>query len=384
MGENQECGDDVWAIFGSDSSTSSSCGRDRGEDEDDPEQAGRPSGRVIQPSAAADRTTTNCCVHPDFQVVDHDSSPGFSRGKGLRSLKPFHVGEEILREPACIRVPNCHAATSRAQADELHLSRIRQAYDALSEATQRCVLELSTCEKHRHHHHDHNVNSSSDASISTDDLLDQKLQGIYQTNSYRLCEENGEQTMGGLFLTIARINHSCRPNTCHFWRPDINRFLLFATRDIAVGDELFLCYLPTGHDGGCQTTRDRRAFLLDGFSFHCRCEMCVEGNSLGGDDRMAEIARLHELLPELVTLGLYDEAMQAVDQSLALLKEQKLEFGAFTKDLFGYGYQLTVDHDVAEHFLKRQIVAIIESEGVGCPNAVRLEKLLKDIKDVAE
>ena len=37
------------------------------------------------------------------------------------------------------------------------------------------------------------------------------------------------------------------------------------------------------------TTKNRREYLNERFSFECNCEMCREGNVNGGDERMMEI-----------------------------------------------------------------------------------------------
>jgi hypothetical protein len=79
----------------------------------------------------------------------------------------------------------------------------------------------------------------------------------------------------------------------------LNQLLLFATTDIHAGDELMLSYLPTAT---VYDTTARRAFLAHDFAFQCHCPSCQEGNPMGGDDRMTQLARsLRELADRAAT-----------------------------------------------------------------------------------
>jgi len=46
----------------------------------------------------------------------------------------------------------------------------------------------------------------------------------------------------GIFATISSINHSCHPNSMQSW--DGNLELIYATRDIAKGEEITVSYVP--------------------------------------------------------------------------------------------------------------------------------------------
>jgi DNA-binding winged helix-turn-helix (wHTH) protein len=92
-----------------------------------------------------------------------------------------------------------------------------------------------------------------------------------------------------------------------------------------------------------------------------------------------------------------------VEQCLSLLRQQGLDYGCFTKTVLQRGYKLAQQqqqqqpqgqqkdddddaihyhsggtgssNSVAQDYLERLMTAIVESEGVGSPNAVRLEQL---------
>lgn len=277
---------------------------------------------------------------------------------GLRSLRSFVAGEEILREAATMRVSSQQAATSQEEADAMHARAVQRVFDTLAPTKQRAVMSLSSCWLDAH------------GGVATP-------HGVYQTNSFAIVDGEGNKQDGALFLAIARINHSCRPNCNHYWRADLQKTLVFATRDIAVGEELLTTYGPSE----CLSTKERQLYLKERFSFDCMCEMCIEGNSYGGDDVMRKLHDLHEAIPTLVKRGKHADAIRNVDQCLELLQQQGIGSGVFTKPLYRYGYQVALhglnDTTLAKSYLANELEAVVQSQGIGCPDAVRLELMLQ-------
>lgn len=293
---------------------------------------------------------------PDFEVFDAPAG----RGRGLRALRGFSYGDEILREAAAVRVPNQQAASSAEGARRLHERAVCSSFDDLHPTTQRAYLELSSCEQQQ-----------GPPSDDTSPLV-----GIYQTNSYKL----GDEADGGLFLTLARINHSCRPNSSHIWRPDLQQTLVFATKDIAAGDEIFTTYGPAGE---WLDTAGRRSYLRERFSFDCRCDMCQEGDRTGGDRRMEEIGALQEELSWLDQTEQPHAAIEAVERCRSLLEAQGNGSGVFVKSLLHRGYQISMfgldDRPLARDYLSQELLATNMCEGPGSPNAVVLQRMLDEI-----
>ena len=276
-------------------------------------------------------------------------------GKGLRARRSFEAGDEILREAATLRISNQQAATTREQAEAMHQRAVQEAFDQLTSAKQRAVMDLAVCSQWM----------EANDGIATP-------HGVFQTNSYRL---KGEQD-GALCLALARINHSCRPNVNHLWRPDLQQTLVFATRHVAAGEELFTTYGPSE----CLDTAGRRSYLQNGFSFHCRCDMCSEQESLGGDARMVQVHTLYAALPKMVRQGHHQKAIQMIDQCVDLLREQGIGSGVFTMPLFNFGYQVALlglkDNTLAKAYLVQQMEAVVQCEGINSPDAIRLKRLL--------
>jgi hypothetical protein len=73
-----------------------------------------------------------------------------------------------------------------------------------------------------------------------------------------------------LFPTIARINHSCIPNSQANYHPLHRTFNIHATRDISAGEEVSINYLP---EVG-QLRGQRISQLEEGYGFTCNCPAC--------------------------------------------------------------------------------------------------------------
>lgn len=256
-----------------------------------------------------------------------------------------------------MRVPSRHAASNAAEAEEKFKRSVQSNFETLPSATQKSVMDLSCCDAY------------------TDDYGAATLVGVYQTNSFRL----GNETDSGLFLTVSRINHSCRPNSNHFWRPDLQMTLVFASRDIDVGEEICTTYGPSES----MSTVGRQKYLNDRFSFDCMCEMCREGNAMGGDDRMVELNSLYEDISFYAAGGKPEEAIRAVNRCLELLGEQGIGVGAFTKPILHYGYQISLtglhNETMARSYLERELVAVKSSEGAGSDRAIDIQSILDDM-----
>lgn len=354
---------DPFACFGGDGSSSSDDDdvRTRSNITKDADRL-RDKFNSQQPSAITDLLHEN---EASFEMFDASLT---ASGKGLRAVVAYKQGDEILRERAVMRIPNSQPAANREVAERLHRDEIQRTFNSLHKRTQQSVMALASC------------NEDGMGVARTP-------QGVYDTNSFRL----GNDPMGGLFLTIARLNHSCRPNVTHFWSTRLQQKLIFASRDIDIGEELLTTYGP----GHCMmTTKGRREYLNKRFSFECNCEMCQEGNVNGGDERMIEIQALQDdfalkksSLPFSGSSRADDDAkgqLASVRRCLTLMKEQGLAGGAFTKSIFHHGYDICLaagDYYGARSYLNSELVAVRDSEGVHSSKAIEIEQVLKDIQD---
>ncbi|CAJ1934015.1 unnamed protein product [Cylindrotheca closterium] len=359
--------DDPFACFEGDS--------DDDENDKDDESKCNPPEASVAPSIATDqgrRLVDEANARLDAAVAVKDgllpvTSASFEvfdtpndAGKGLRALKVFECGDEILREYAAMRVPNHQAAESLEEAEQLHERAVQSTFNNLHQCTRIAIMQLSSCDEMKDGYERDMVSPL----------------GVYQTNSFIL----GDEKCGGLFLTTARMNHSCRPSATHIWRPDLQKTVVFATRRIEIGEEICTTYGPSE----CLDTQGRRDYLRERFSFECGCEMCEEGNRFGGDDRMIEISSLQEDISMLAQTGDPQAAIAAVERCLSLLKEQGISIGPYMKPILYYGYQIAIDGlkdiDLAESYLSKELVLIQQCEGPTSPKALQIQAMLDDFK----
>lgn len=90
------------------------------------------------------------------------------------------------------------------------------------------------------------------------------LINIFRNNAYN----TGDHV--GLFPKIARINHSCRPNTSYYWSEQLNKRIVYATRKINKGEEFSVSYISL------LLPRHERQKHLDRYGFKCQCEACAQ------------------------------------------------------------------------------------------------------------
>ncbi|KNG49919.1 P-loop containing nucleoside triphosphate hydrolase protein [Stemphylium lycopersici] len=104
---------------------------------------------------------------------------------------------------------------------------------------------------------------------------------IFRTNAYN----TGDKV--ALFPRIARINHSCRPNSGYYWSEKLNRRIVFVTRKVKAGEEFFVSYISL------LLSQEDRQKQLDRYGFKCQCEACTQERAAreASDHRRATIKR---------------------------------------------------------------------------------------------
>jgi len=95
-----------------------------------------------------------------------------------------------------------------------------------------------------------------------------KLMTIFRSNAYN----TGDDRVG-MFPKIARINHSCRPNSGNWWSEKTDRRVIYASRDIEKDEEITVSYIPL-----LKSTKDRQTRLQQ-YGFTCDCSACQSTES---------------------------------------------------------------------------------------------------------
>jgi hypothetical protein len=92
--------------------------------------------------------------------------------------------------------------------------------------------------------------------------------GIFMTNCFDMTDSIYGTTCA-MYLALARLNHSCSPNVQQTHLPETTEEVLYASRDIAIGEEINDCYIDLR-----QNREERRKSLLEYYRFHCECVSC--------------------------------------------------------------------------------------------------------------
>jgi hypothetical protein len=171
-----------------------------------------------------------------------------------------------------------------------------------------------------------------------------------------------------LLPSVARINHSCRPNCTLLYDVAVTmpatadeavectaRVSVLPLRLIAAGEELTVSYLQVL----CAPGLMRRSLLQQGFAFTCRCERCeaAEGTQLARNTAGTPLERELQRATQAVSRGqlLLPEEVR----SLMQYAEQALR-GSSTEDII-----VSAAHDAASLVLEQAKNRIKQSQSQG-------------------
>ena len=183
-----------------------------------------------------------CRGPPDVYAVE----PSHGKGLGVFALHDLEIGDIVMRETPILKITPPDLVEGSGYPMSAISKLVRHEFDALSPTEQAEVLSLTY-----------------QATPTDNEAMDQ-LANIFRTNAYNTGAEIG------LFPKIARINHSCRPNTSYYWSEKLNKRIVYATRKIKQGEEFSVSYIPL------LLTQDERQKRLDRYGFQCHCEACAQ------------------------------------------------------------------------------------------------------------
>jgi hypothetical protein len=193
--------------------------------------------------------TDVCQGPPGTYVVEHSEG----KGLGVFAAHELDIGDIIMQETPALKIvpPEFVQGTGYPMSEVTKLVRLE--FDALSPAEQEEIMSLT--------YH----------ATTTEEATMDKLGIIFRTNAYN------SGTEIGLFPKIARINHSCRPNASYYWSDRLNKRIIYATRKIPEGEEIFVSYIPL------LLPQEHRQKHLDRYGFKCSCEACVQESAAKDD-----------------------------------------------------------------------------------------------------
>jgi len=113
---------------------------------------------------------------------------------------------------------------------------------------------------------------------------------IWATNSFPAGRD-----AGGIFMTAARMNHSCIANVSHTFNEALGTLTVHAARDIKAGEEFEISYI----DGACRTREQRQIELKENYGFVCACPACKDTDfGRASEKRRQKLSRIHQGINE--------------------------------------------------------------------------------------
>ncbi|KAF1912737.1 hypothetical protein BDU57DRAFT_333557 [Ampelomyces quisqualis] len=200
-----------------------------------------------------------CQGPPNPYIIEHSQG----KGLGVYAAHDLDVGDLVMREsPALMIVPPESVKTTGYPMSAV-TKLVRTEFEALSLADQEDIMSLT--------YH----------ATTTEEATMDRLGIIFRTNSYK----TGAGI--GLFPKMARINHSCRPNASYYWSDKLNKRIIYATRKITAGEEIFVSYIPL------LLAQEQRQKHLHRYGFECTCEACAQAHATKelSDDRRTTLSK---------------------------------------------------------------------------------------------
>ncbi len=196
------------------------------------------------------------------------------KGLGVFSHHDLDIGDVVMRETPILKISRPDYVKGTGYPIAAVSKAVRKEFKTLSPLEQAEVLSLTYY-----------------ATAVEEKTMD-KLGLIFRNNAYN----TGEKI--GLFPRIARINHSCKPNTSYYWSEKLNKRIVYATRKIRAGEEFFVSYIPLLH------THEERQKRLNRYGFQCSCEACTQKGAMmdASNNRRTTIDRALKAFEPQLTL----------------------------------------------------------------------------------
>ncbi|KAI0036983.1 hypothetical protein K488DRAFT_81486 [Vararia minispora EC-137] len=262
------------------------------------------------------------------EVVD---IPG--QGKGVLARRPFQTGELVVAERPLLVLPAVDMALSADDGRKVTMrdwclsSLVR---NAMKPSDLRAIRAL------------HNAHSTDPADLA----------GIFNTNALSIPSLPGHNApYGALCAHLARINHSCCPNT--YWRWDLASFSvhLYAARPIADSEQLSIPYVPLLAPHAL-----RHDQLLDRYIFRCTCPIC-RGPRLARTTHDARRTALRHFVDTPLAAGpLSPAASAAVLDAIRDARAEQYFFADVWSPVLCYAARAALalgDADAASRFARR-------------------------------
>lgn len=196
-------------------------------------------------------------VNPAFEI-----RPSLNKGLGVFAIRPIPRASIVMRDRLVLRYDRREK-----------LQQLYRRFERLPRPIQEEVVKLA---KVRDVEKSMAVGHYLLSKGVRQDVIPRimHLVDILKTNTFAMTNAfatdiEGSQLPAGLCLTASRINHSCVPNTDHFYGDKSDWMSFVANRDITEGEEITISYIEH-----LKQRTERRRKLLRIWAIDCQCPGC--------------------------------------------------------------------------------------------------------------
>jgi len=216
-----------------------------------------------------------CIGSPDPYIV----APSPGKGLGVFAVHKLETGSIIMREAPIIKIKPPHHNPGKGYPTAIISELVNTEYNLLSRDQQIEVRSLT-----------YYISPAEEEYTDKSSLLGL----IFRNNAY----DTGSEI--GLFPKIARINHSCRPNAAYYWSEKLQKRIIYATRVIQEGEEVFVSFISL------LASREERQKRLARYGFVCTCPACSQHpvDLHQSDESRASISRAFQAFSTQLTLNI--------------------------------------------------------------------------------
>lgn len=203
--------------------------------------------------------------------------------------------------------------------------------------------------------------------------------GIFMTNCFDMTDSIYGECCA-MYLALARLNHSCTPNAQQTHMPETTEEVLYAVRDIGVGEEINDCYIDLR-----QCRSYRRESLQEYYRFFCECQGCnLPSEELQKQDDLARV-KLDEYSD--IAIGMIETGDQyaALEYILKVGKlmennENHVKWSArYLSEIYLYAYQIADslnEKKLAKENLLKAHQWNVKLQGKLSPDSLKTNRLL--------
>ena len=231
----------------------------------------------------------------------------------------------------------------------------------------------------------------------------------FETNNFDMGKDRNGRKTRGIFVQASRFNHSCVPNACFAWNPELNngqgQLTIYANQDIYPGDEILINYRTKDW---AKPKYARQAKLQKHYGFDCDCPACQRqpghqfcAKSDGRRRRMQSLTtqidqdnwnlntpsgreakrqNINKLIDNIRQEGLIYPALADALDNLGKLAEEELSFAKDPNAMSASAYARDC-HEIALQIAREKLDLDVRCNGSQSPVVMAALKCIRDLDD---